>query len=125
MMDSLKEGQVTAILHPPARIEKDPLAQGNGATAPDIQLVGPRINGRKPISPEFKIMLAILVPIVIVAAVYKIAFSPVNIQAINMEIAGERLPEVKAILDGDKRFKDVSAFVYTGQNGCRRAAWHG
>jgi hypothetical protein len=35
----------------------------------------------------------------------------------NMAIAGDHLPSVRAILAGDGKFKDVEAFVYTGQGG--------
>ncbi len=38
-------------------------------------------------------------------------------QRYNMAIAEEELPRVKAILAADKRFKDVKAYVYTGQDG--------
>jgi hypothetical protein len=38
-------------------------------------------------------------------------------QHYNMAIAQEELPKVQAVLDADKRFKDVKAYVYTGQDG--------
>ena len=66
-------------------------------------------------STNFKIAMALLIPLAILIAMYK--FNPVDIQAINMNIASEKLPRVTAILEGDKRFKDVSGYVYTGQNG--------
>jgi hypothetical protein len=38
-------------------------------------------------------------------------------QRYNMAVAQEQLPRVQAILDADKRFKDVKTYVYTGQDG--------
>lgn len=38
-------------------------------------------------------------------------------QRYNMAVAEEELPRVKAVLDTDKRFKDVKVYVYTGQDG--------
>ena len=38
-------------------------------------------------------------------------------QQYNMQRAEERLPSVQAILDADPRFKEVHAWVYTGQDG--------
>lgn len=116
MSGSPKEELVSTTPLAPTQLDNDAFPSGRDSTTnvPDIQLASSK---RKSFSVEFKLAMVVLIPIVIVAAVYKIAFSPVNLQAINMEIAGEKLPRVKEILDGDKRFKDVIAFVYTGQNG--------
>ena len=38
-------------------------------------------------------------------------------QRYNMAVAQEELPRVRAILDAVQRFKNVKAFVYTGQEG--------
>lgn len=38
-------------------------------------------------------------------------------QRYNMAVAEKELPRVKAILDADKRFKEVKVYVYTGQDG--------
>jgi hypothetical protein len=38
-------------------------------------------------------------------------------QRYNMAVAQEELPRVQAIIDADKRFKDVKVYVYTGQDG--------
>jgi hypothetical protein len=38
-------------------------------------------------------------------------------QRYNMAVAEEELPRVKAILAADKRFKEVTVYVYTGQDG--------
>ncbi len=38
-------------------------------------------------------------------------------QRVNMGIAEAHLPKVEALLRADERFKDVKAYVYTGQDG--------
>ncbi|OWK45185.1 hypothetical protein [Fimbriiglobus ruber] len=38
-------------------------------------------------------------------------------QRYNMQLAEERLPTVRAILDADLRFREVQTGVYTGQDG--------
>jgi hypothetical protein len=38
-------------------------------------------------------------------------------QRYNMAVAQEELPRIQALIDADKRFKDVKAYVYTGQDG--------
>jgi hypothetical protein len=38
-------------------------------------------------------------------------------QQYNMAVAQRELPRVQALLDADMRFKDVKAYVYTGQDG--------
>jgi hypothetical protein len=38
-------------------------------------------------------------------------------QQYNMAVAQDKLPRVQAVLDADNRFKDVQAYVYTGQDG--------
>lgn len=38
-------------------------------------------------------------------------------QRLNMAVAQEELPRVQAVLDADKRFNGVKAYVYTGQDG--------
>jgi hypothetical protein len=38
-------------------------------------------------------------------------------QRYNMDVAQRELPRVQALIDADKRFKDVRVYVYTGQDG--------
>ena len=67
-------------------------------------------------SRDFKVAIAVLLPVVLGVAVY-VPFSPGGRQRVNMAVAREELPRVQAILDADKRFKDVKTYVYTGQDG--------
>jgi hypothetical protein len=67
-------------------------------------------------SRDFKVAMVILLPLVIGLAVY-IPYSPGHRQRVNMAIAEKELPRVEALLRADGRFKDVQAFVYSGQDG--------
>jgi len=89
------------------------MADLNGSPTSTLPLDGQK----RPFSIEFKLLMAVLVPAVLIIGLYKLLFSDVDLQGINMRIAEEKLPQVQAILDADKRFKDVTVFVYTGQNG--------
>jgi len=71
----------------------------------------------KPISRDFAWAVAILIPFATGIAVHKFIFGVVNTQEINMETAKENLPYADAMLRRNDRFKDVIAFVYTGQGG--------
>ncbi len=45
------------------------------------------------------------------------SFTPVGRQQYNMAVAERELPRVRTLLEADNRFKGVSAYVYTGQDG--------
>lgn len=64
-------------------------------------------------SREFKMTLAVLLPVVLTVAVLR----PRNRQEVNMAVAREQLPRVEEALRADERFKEVKASVYTGQDG--------
>lgn len=68
-------------------------------------------------SRDFKVSLAILVAVFVGAAAGSLLHIPGGRQQTNMEVAREEVPRVQAILDADQYFKDVSAFVNTGQDG--------
>ncbi len=72
--------------------------------------------GDEPMTRDFKIAGAVLLPLAIEIVLY-VPFKPVSRQRVNMAIAEEELPRVQAVLDGDWRFKEVTAYVYTGQDG--------
>jgi hypothetical protein len=71
----------------------------------------------KPISRDIAWLFAILVPFGTGIALQKFVFGVVNVQELNMEVAGENLPRARAMLQKNDRFKDVTPFVYTGQGG--------
>lgn len=67
-------------------------------------------------SRDLKVALAVLLPLAVAA----VALGPLGSrgrQHDNMAIAQEELPRVQTALHADPRFKDVQAFVYTGQDG--------
>jgi hypothetical protein len=74
-------------------------------------------NNRKPISRDIAWLIVILVSFGAGIALHRFVFGVVNVQALNMEIAGEELPKARTMLEKNVRFKDVTPFVYTGQGG--------
>lgn len=71
----------------------------------------------KPISREFAWLIMVLIAFCTGLAFHKFVWGVVNVQALNMEMARESIPKAQAMLAMDKRFKDVTPFVYTGQGG--------
>lgn len=68
-------------------------------------------------SREFKITLVLLCVIAVAVFAY-IQFGPgITRQQRNMVIARQLLPRVEAIIDSNNRFRDITAFIYTGQDG--------
>lgn len=67
-------------------------------------------------SREFKITLIVLIVLAVAVLAY-IPFGPGTRQQRNLEVACELLPSFQAIIDANARFQDVSASVYTGQDG--------
>jgi hypothetical protein len=67
-------------------------------------------------SKDFKLAIAILIPLGCAVAIY-VPFASGTRQRANMAIAEEKRPEIQALLDADKRYKSVRALVFTGQGG--------
>lgn len=67
-------------------------------------------------SREFKTTLIVLNFLAIAVLAY-IPFGPGTRQQRNMEVARENLPLVQGIIDSNTKFREVSASVYTGQDG--------
>jgi hypothetical protein len=68
-------------------------------------------------SRDFKVSLVILLALFIGVIVSNSIPRTDGRQQTNMEVAHEEIPRVEAILQADQRFKDVKAYVYTGQDG--------
>lgn len=64
----------------------------------------------------FKIALGILLPLVMLIVGWW-PWSPGGRQYLNMRVAARNLGHVKAIVDADPRFAEVTVYVFTGQDG--------